>query len=350
MKKVYRAVGGMAGSSMDGLDLVKADFWKENEKWRFNIIGEGITITYSVDLFERLSSSANLSLSDQQQLDVDFGLWIGGHIKNFLGQEEVDVLAVHGHTLFHVPEEGVSWQLGAGEQIAAQSGILTVTNFRTEDITKGGQGAPLVPLGDFELFSEYDACLNLGGIANLSIKRQRIAGDICPCNQVLNYYASKLGKEYDEEGEFARSGAIDLHFYASLEANDFFQCSFPKSLPNHFLSSELLNTVTPLVGLRTYSDFIADQVVKSLLASDQSTGKLLVSGGGAFNSFLIELIQEKLSNWEVIVPSHDIVCFKEALIFGLLGLKRILGEINVLSSVTGAQSDSSSGTVHRPKS
>jgi len=349
MKKVFRVVGGMAGSSMDGLDLIKVDFWKENEKWRFEIIGEGTTIAYPMDLFERLSNATDLAPSDQQRLDLDFGLWIGGHIRSFLGEEQADVIAVHGHTLTHAPAKGISWQLGAGEQIAAQSGILTVTNFRTEDIAKGGQGAPLVPLGDFELFSDYDVCLNLGGIANLSIKGKRIAGDICPCNQVLNYYASKLGKGYDEEGEFARNGAMNLDFYTSLEANQFFQRSFPKSLPNHFLSSELLDRVTPQVGLRTYTDFIADQAAKSLTASNQSTGKLLVSGGGAFNTFLIERLKEKLSNWEVIVPSEDIVCFKEALIFGLLGLKKILGEINVLSSATGAMNDSSSGTIHHPK-
>ncbi len=333
---------------MDGLDLALTVFRYEEGVWSFEIVNS-TTYSYPEEIYTRLKSATKSSPQIQHQIDIDFGVWIARQAHDFLNGEKVDLFAIHGHTLIHSPEQGVSWQLGSGRKIADSTGILTISNFRTEDIGLGGQGAPLVPLGDFLLFGEYDACLNLGGIANLSIKDLKTAGDICPCNQVLNYYANRLGHVYDAEGSLARVGHLDLEFYKAVESQNYFDLPFPKSLPNDFLSVDLLDTVEALTGLRTYVDFISDQVAKTLDQINTSKPRLLITGGGAFNSFLVEQIKSRLPAWQVILPSIDIVCQKEALIFGFLGLKKLLGEINVLSSVTGALSDTSSGVIHDPK-
>lgn len=346
MKKEYQVVGGMAGSSMDGLDLAHITFINEHQEWDFEI-KKCQTIAYSDELFKKLENASRIDLSKQKELDLEFGNWIAATINKFNGQHDIDLLAIHGHTVLHKPEERISWQLGSGEIIARETGIIAVTDFRDEDVKLGGQGAPLVPFGDFILFDEYDACLNLGGISNISIKELGIAGDICPCNQVLNFYARKLGNDFDEDGNLARKGQLDLDFSNKLNSVPFFKKPFPKSLPNQFLSEELLNSTDPFNGLRTYTEFIGSQIAKTLV--DVKRGKLLITGGGAFNSYLVETLAKELPNWDIHIPSNDIISFKEAIIFGFLGLKKSLGEVNILRSVTGASRDTSSGVIHLPK-
>lgn len=349
MKKEYCVLGGMAGSSMDGLDLALISFQQNEDKWKFRVVRSG-TVSYPKRLFDQLSQSSKMSAEEQKSLDVDYGEWIGEQVNQFLKDSQLpELLAIHGHTIIHEPENGVSWQLGSGEKIAAITGITAITDFRSLDVKIGGQGAPLVPLGDFELFSDYDACLNLGGIANISLKELKIAGDICPCNQVLNYYANQLGFAFDDKGNLARKGSIDTDFLVKLNSNTFYKKPFPKSLPNQFISNEILDFTLPENGLRTYSEFITDQISASLKNLKQGDKKLLVTGGGAYNSFLMELIQRKLSDWEVVTPHEEIISFKEAIIFGFLGMKKYLGEVNVLRSVTGASHDTSSGVIHLPK-
>ena len=346
MKKEYQVVGGMAGSSMDGLDLAHITFINEHQEWNFEVT-KCQTIAYSDELFKKLEHAASNEINKQKELDIEFGNWIAAKVKKFNGQNDIDLLAIHGHTVLHKPEEGISWQLGSGEKIARETGIISVTNFRDEDVKYGGQGAPLVPFGDFILFDEYDACLNLGGISNVSIKELRIAGDICPCNQVLNFYANKLGHDFDEDGGLAMKGQLDLSFIDKLKSVPYFKKPFPKSLPNKFLPEDLLDSIEPINGLRTYTEFIASEVARSL--TDTKKGKLLISGGGAYNSTLVESIAKKLPYWDIHIPPKNIISFKEAIIFGFLGLKKFLGEVNVLSTVTGASMDTSSGVIHLPK-
>ncbi len=349
MKRDFIVLGGMAGSSMDGLDLALIRFYQSKETWNYESI-KLETIDYPQHIFKELRESPHKSIKLQKALDISYGHWISEKINHFLiDQKKPIICAIHGHTVIHAPVKKISWQLGNGQVIADKTGIATVTNFRDKDIALGGQGAPLVPFGDFHLFKEYDACLNLGGIANLSIEVSQKAGDICPCNQVLNYYAGKLGLPFDESGNQASKGQIDDIFLKELENISFFKQSFPKSLPNHFIPTSLLDTLSPVDGLRTYSEFIASQIFRALKTENTSRPTVLITGGGAFNTFLISRIATFLPKWQVIVPSEDLVSYKEAIIFAFLGLMKKLERVNVLSTVTGARADSSSGVIHLPK-
>uniref|UniRef100_UPI0032EAEC27 anhydro-N-acetylmuramic acid kinase n=1 Tax=Ekhidna sp. TaxID=2608089 RepID=UPI0032EAEC27 len=345
MKTSYSVIGVMAGSSMDGLDIALVDFSLREDSWLYKI-QKAQTVPYEKELFQQLKASPDDEKEIQLQLDDVFGKWIAEQINLFKKDNAgVDLAGVHGHTVLHRPQDGISWQLGSGEVISKISQIPVVTDFRTLDIQLGGQGAPLVPFGDFQLYRGFDACLNLGGIANISLQSSQTAWDICPCNQVLNYFAIKLGKPYDEGGNLARTGNLHKSFYESLSDLPYFSLKPPKSLPNNFIPSAILDDTNPTDGLRTYIQFIADQISKSLI---NKHGRMLVTGGGAHNDFLIEVIRSKLNNWEVVVPDSQLVDFKESLIFAFLALKCFRNEINVLASVTGASKDSSSGVIHLP--
>lgn len=349
MKREFIVLGGMAGSSMDGLDLALLKLFVENTKWHFQIM-KCETIEYPTDLYARLKTAPSQSTEDQKNLDDIFGSWIAQKIKTFLQHTKTpELFAIHGHTVMHTPDKKISWQLGNGQLIADLTKILTISDFRSLDIELGGQGAPLVPFGDFNLFDKYDACLNLGGIANISIQSSRLAGDICPCNQVLNHYARQLGLPFDASGNQSKEGSIDHVFLKQIEEIPFFAKPFPKSLANDSIPQSLLDKVKPKVGLRSYTEFIANQVAFSLQNVKANDAKLLITGGGAFNSFLVSRIKASLPDWKIVTPDADLISFKEAIIFAFLGLMRIQNEINVLSTVTGASRDSSSGVIHLPK-
>ena len=336
----------MAGSSMDGLDLSYVVFEQKENEWHYNL-GKCETIEYPQNFYERLKESPTQNKGIQEKLDEDFGEWIAKSINEFMkGLPPVDLPGVHGHTVAHNPKQKISWQLGSGEVISSKLEIPTVTDFRSKDINYGGQGAPLVPYGDFTLFNQYDACLNLGGIANISIKESKTAWDICPCNQVLNFFAAKLGSPFDADGFLARSGNFNSSFHSNITSTAYFNQAPPKSLPNNFLDSKILDSIDPKDGLNTYCDIIAELVQKSLSTSNGS--KLLITGGGTFNGFLIGLIRQKLKAWDVHIPGEKLVAFKESLVFAFLALKRLRNEINILSSVTGASKDTCSGVIHLP--
>ncbi|MFK7954007.1 MAG: anhydro-N-acetylmuramic acid kinase [Ekhidna sp.] len=350
MKTQYSSLGIMAGSSMDGLDIVHSNFKKIEGKWTYEV-EKRKTVPYNLEVYDRLKASSKMVHQEQKLLDIDFGVWISDCIKEFIGKDdiELDFIAIHGHTVIHEPHRGISWQLGSGEEISKRTGITTITEFRTEDISLGGQGAPLVPVGDFYLFDEFDACLNLGGIANISVKKNRMAWDISPCNQVLNFYASKLGESYDENGYLSRSGEVDMDFIRRIEQNDYFNCQPPKSLPNEFLKRELLDQISPRNGLRSMTEFVVKQIAKDINEMEGSNLKMLVTGGGAHNDFLVERIKYHLPNWEITIPTPDLIDFKEAIVFAFLGALRFAGKVNTLASVTGATKDSSSGVIHFAK-
>lgn len=350
LKSTYSTVGVMAGSSMDGLDVIHVSFNESGGNWDFSI-ENGETISYDPELYDKLKESSSQDLREQELLDLEFGNWIGVKVGDFIRkhQVKVDSLSVHGHTVIHQPQNNLSWQLGSGAEIAKKTGITTITNFRSTDISLGGQGAPLVPMGDFQLFGEYDACLNLGGIANVSLKESKTAWDITPCNQLLNFYANQLGKEFDENGDLSRQGNLNNSFIKQMGEIDFFRAQMPKSLPNNFINVELLRQLNPKDGLRTITEFIAQQTASDLSNTIINKPKILVSGGGAHNHFLVERLIHHLPNWEVIIPSKPIVDFKEAIVFAFLGVLRERKETNILASVTGASKDSCSGVIHFAK-
>ncbi len=300
------------------------------------------------------------------QLDVKFGQYLGCLVKKFCGQltENVDFVSSHGHTIFHQPTElGLTFQLGHGGALAAAAGLPVVCDFRSADVALGGQGAPLVPMGDRLLFSEFGCCLNLGGIANLSAERPdgtRLAFDVCAANQLLNALAAEAGLAYDADGALARAGKELPTLRAALDAPEFFVRAAPKSLGREWVEKNSLAALkaaadAPLPDrLHTAVRHIAGQLGRAISSAfatlpAETDCRVLVTGGGAYNGFLLECLREELAgSIAVVVPEPAIVEFKEALIFALLGVLRWRGEVNTLASATGASRDSSGGAIYAP--
>lgn len=344
----YKVIGLMSGTSLDGLDLVAVEFQQNSEKWNFRIM-EAETVTYSAEWENRLRNSTELSGEKLIQLHTDYGRFLGTEINRFIKNSGFvpEIIASHGHTVFHQPENHFTFQAGSGANIAAETGITTVADFRTGDVALGGQGAPLVPVGDGLLFGKYESCLNLGGFANISFEKdgKRVAFDICPVNFVLNDLARKLGKPFDQNGESGRNGTIDNQLLEKLNQLDFYKQLPPKSLGKEWMDIQFFPVIeasdlSVQNKLRTVYEHIALQISKAVPAN----GKILITGGGAFNTFLIQLIK-KHTPAEVVIPENTIVDYKEALIFAFLGLLKMGDKTNCLASVTGAKRDSSSGVV-----
>ena len=350
----FKVIGLMSGSSLDGLDIACVNFSHDNKRWFFQIVEAG-NVPYSEEWKNKLSEAFNKNESELKDLDIEYGKYIGSVTKRFIDKYELEpkLIASHGHTIFHIPENSYTLQIGDGLEIANATGITTINDFRTEDVSKGGQGAPLVPIGDKFLFADFPICLNIGGIANVSydIDNKRIAYDICMANQLLNYLANKLGYDYDNNGQFARQGNINQDLLNLLNNNSYYDKAAPKSLGREFFENYqhqiIDNSSLPLRDLlATATEHIAYQIVKATNSLEKT--KMLITGGGAKNNFLIERIS-KMSKHEIIIPDTMIIDYKEALIFAFLGTLKMEGKINVLSSVTGASSDSSSGKICFPK-
>ena len=345
------AIGMMSGSSLDGLDLALVRFQEEDGKYRFQIL-EAETLPYPERWKTQLAEAFHKRPEDLVQLDKDYGKYLGEQVLAFAKKHNAtpDFVASHGHTIFHRPEEHYTLQIGDGLELAKACGFTVINDFRSEDVSKGGQGAPLVPIGDKLLFSDYEICLNIGGIANLSYDEdgKRIAYDLCIANQALNYLANMNGLDYDRDGELARSGEVNMDLLKRLNKHPFYGQLPPKSLGREFFEAnqkELLKDLSVEDMLATFTEHIALQV--ALAVSVLPKSKLLVTGGGARNKYLIERLQARSSH-EVIVPEKMIIDYKEALVFAFLGLLRLEGKTNVLASVTGAESDSCSGRIWKP--
>ena len=341
----------MSGSSLDGLDLALVQFHSNDGKYGFDIL-KSQTLPYSSYWERQLSEAFHKRPDDLAELDKAFGDYLGRQVLQFIQENGIspDFVASHGHTIFHKPEEHYTLQIGDGQALANACGLKVINDFRSEDVSKGGQGAPLVPIGDKLLFSDYEACLNIGGIANVSYDEngQRIAYDICIANQALNYLANQKGLKYDKDGFLARSGKIDEPLLEKLNAHSFFRKKAPKSLGREFFETEqksLLKDMKTNDLLATFTEHIAMQIGQSLQHLPES--KLLVTGGGALNKFLVERIRCHTRH-QVVIPDKQIIEYKEALIFAFLGLLKLEGKTNVLSSVTGAESDSCSGKIWEP--
>lgn len=341
----------MSGTSLDGVDFAVVDFQLINNIWSFKI-KETKTFSYPKEWFEKLKFAAKLPANEIVFLNEAYTKYLNELIHQFINDNNVeglDAIASHGHTILHNPKAGYTLQIGNLQSLKNNIDCPIICDFRVQDVKLGGQGAPLVPIGDRFLFSNYDFCLNLGGFSNISFERdgERIAFDICPVNTVLNYYANKINLEYDADGKVAQLGEVSLDLLKELNANPFFSKSFPKSLGIEFVFEEvipLINTFELEIKdiLATYVEHIAFQISIQLLNSE---GKMIITGGGAFNSFLIRTIKKYTTNIEIERPNAEIINYKEALIFAFLGILKLKGEINVLSSVTGAQRDHSSGMV-----
>lgn len=350
-KTRYNVIGVMSGTSLDGIDFAHVTFDFKDGKWTFSI-HEAETAAYSDDMLRRLRTAITLPPADLSALNLDYTLYLSNCICRFLKRHHIsrpDAICSHGHTVLHQPADGITLQIGNLPEIKTHIKAPVVCDFRVQDVRLGGQGAPLVPIGDKLLFPEYTYCLNLGGFSNISfdIPNRRIAFDISPVNTVLNHYAQAAGRDFDDGGSLASSGTVDANLLEQLDRNPYYRKTFPKSLGFEFVLSEVL----PLLDdsglaveniLCTYCEHIARQIARAL---PQKTGRMLITGGGAYNLYLIDRIQAALPEVEIVVPESKIIEFKEALIFAFLGVLRLRGENNVLSSVTGARQDHCSGVI-----
>lgn len=350
--KTSLAIGLMSGSSLDGIDLALVRFTSDEGRYSYNIL-DATTLPYPEPWQQRLANAFLSKPEELVTLDKEYGAYLGQQVFDFVKRCAVkpDFVASHGHTIFHKPALRYTLQIGDGQALADHCGLLTINDFRTEDVSKGGQGAPLVPIGDKLLFGDYDICLNIGGIANLSYETngQRIAYDICIANQALNWLAQRKGLPYDKDGLMAQRGKINEKLLEQLNDNEFFRQAPPKSLGREYFETfqkDCLDCYDVQDAMATFVEHIAQQIGQS--TAELPKGKILVTGGGAHNGFLVKRIQQH-TNHQVFVPDSQTVDYKEALIFALLGLLRLEGHTNVLCSVTGAPSDSCSGKIWRPQ-
>lgn len=353
IKNTYNIIGVMSGTSLDGIDLVYAKF-ELKTSWQFSII-YAETVSYDVKWYDKLKNLVSYSTEELQKIDIDYTDYLSSIIKDFIKKyaiKAIDAICSHGHTALHKPENGLTYQIGNRSNLASLLNKLTVCDFRTQDVDLGGQGAPLVPIGDKLLFSEFDFCINLGGFANISteLNNNRIAFDICPVNIVLNHYVKPLGFDYDDKGKIGSTGQINNSLLDELNGLVFYQEMHPKSLGLEWVNSNIF----PLIDsfnleakdvLRTFVEHVSMQIASEI--NIKKNASVFVTGGGVYNDFLIKQIKFHSKN-NIILPSNNIIEFKEALIFGFLGVLKLRNETNCLKSVTGASKDHSSGKIYHP--
>ena len=347
----YRVIGLMSGTSLDGLDIAFCEFSQDENHWNYKILCAE-TIPYDDRWHNVLSTIESGSALDFVTTDIEYGHLLGRLTREFIDKYHLHphFIASHGHTIFHQPEHKITSQIGHGSAIAAETGLPVVCDFRSLDVALGGQGAPLVPIGDALLFDGFDFCLNIGGFANISYQaaNKRIAYDVCPANIVMNQLALQAGFGYDPDGMLAASGTVNQQLLGILDALPYYNLAFPKSLGKEWVVQHIF----PLLKnsdqstndlLATFCEHIAKQV--SAATEGEKGSKLLITGGGALNKFLITRIRHHATS-EIIIPDIHTINFKEALIFAFLGVLRRRNEINCLRSVTGAVKDSSGGAIY----
>jgi anhydro-N-acetylmuramic acid kinase len=354
------AIGIMSGTSVDGLDVVAAEFGQKENHWTYRMI-RSRAFRYPADLRKRLIECIGYTAEELIFLDHELGEFIGEHARLFCDEEGIlpDLIASHGHTVFHQPERRITCQIGDGQTIHQITNIRVINDFRKIDVLRRGQGAPLVPVGDKFLFGNYEFCLNIGGFSNVSFDnamKDRLAYDIGPANIILNYLARMESREFDDRGSIARSGKLINGLFDELNNLPYYSMNAPKSLGLEWVQKNIFSRIQPGQYLlpdlmRTFAEHVAFQInaaikrEKNLNFRDRNCN-VLVTGGGAYNDFLMERLRDQAEGFGYVLPEREIIEFKEALIFAFLGVLRLKGLINVWQSVTGAFQDSSAGTIH----
>jgi anhydro-N-acetylmuramic acid kinase len=353
--KSFRVLGLMSGTSLDGLDIVDISFdlYGENIKFKLH---EAHTFPYPKKLKTQLKKAKELSATKLLLLDNELGQFFGHKVNQFLelyqlNKREIDFVSSHGHTIFHQPKKGITLQIGNGPHGAITSRLKWICDFRKKDVALNGNGAPLVPIGDKLLFQDLaEGFLNIGGFSNVSFIRNNTsyAFDICPSNLIFNLFAEQNDTTYDENGRLGRLGDIDQKLLKTLNNLPYYKMKHPKSLGTEWLENSFLSVLPETISLDTITTcyhHVAQQIAKSL--KNEAIGSVLITGGGAKNNFLIELINFYYHG-EIVLPEEKIIDFKEAIIFALLGVLRADKQPNCLASVTGAQKNSISGIIHYP--
>lgn len=359
MQNIYTALGLMSGTSLDGLDLACCRFRQTPSGWLYDVLAAE-SVAYTTAWENDLREAVHWPAVELGVLDIRYGRWLGEQVNPFLRKHQlkVDLVASHGHTIHHRPELGLTVQIGHGRALADACRQNVVCDFRTRDVLHGGQGAPLAPVGDQELFYAYDICLNLGGFSNLSFVQdgKRYAYDTGMANMPLNDLARQAGKNYDHAGQMARSGKLIPELWNALNALPYYQKPFPKSTGYEWY----LREVSPLLKaseagipdkLHTMTQHIAYVIARDLTAISRGKNvSTLATGGGALNTFLIEALRQKLpKHIKLIIPERQLIDYKEAIIFALMGVMRLRGEANCLPSVTGARRAVSGGELFYPQ-
>ena len=355
IKENYNVLGVMSGTSLDGVDIAQILLRFNNQEWTY-VIEDAVTVPYSDQWVSRLKAEVDFNDTQLHDLDKDYTVLLAENINTYIKSRQIqaiDAVCSHGHTVLHQPQNGITLQIGNLPQLAKLIHNTVVCNFRVQDVAMGGQGAPLVPIGDSILFAQYKYCLNLGGFSNISFNEggARVAYDICPVNTVLNHYALQLGQQYDDGGAIAANGTVHEPLLQELSDLEFYKQPYPKSLGFEFVKE----TVLPLIdkyeisAQDKISSFTKHAAIVIAAAIDTTKkGSLLITGGGAYNNHLINTIGNMLEEVDIVVPDDKTIQFKEALIFGLLGVLKLRNEVNVLSNVTGATHDHSSGYIFMP--
>lgn len=345
-KLAYKLIGLMSGTSLDGLDICLVAFYWKDEKWSFDL-QKTEAIAYSETMLAQLKQSHLLSGLDLYKLDKQIGTFYAEAVNQFIDKNKIDrttidAIASHGQTVFHQPEIGLTVQIGCGQTLHVETGLPVINDFRKLDVLHGGQGAPLVPIGDLHLFSAFaDTFLNIGGFANISkIDGDHVtAFDVCPANICINHYTRQLGSEFDNDGAIARDSKFNQELFDQLNNLKLYQEDQPASLGLEWVEKEIFPLVDSLevsleVKISTATEHAAYQIARRL--NKLSAEKVYVTGGGAKNSYLMERVQHYL-NGKVVLPSYEIIDFKEALIFAFLGALNLAEQPNCLPSVTGAR-------------
>ena len=354
--KAIKVLGVMSGSSLDGQDMSVVEFREEKGKMHYKII-DAITIAYPENLRKRLSKAPSMSA---KKLMIDYTKALSTIVQRWIKKKghEFDFVSSHGHTIFHYPEKGLSKQIGNGGVLAKLTGYPVVCDFRNGDIALGGQGTPMAPLADRDLFPGHDMYLNMGGIANITffLKGKMSAYDICPCNQLLNYLSNQKGKAFDQDGKWASKGNINEALYHALGSNPYYQLSAPKSMDNQWIRENVFIVLDAFtIPIEDKLNTVAHFIVEKIMLEIQQQGynkkcSLFVTGGGTHNIYLAELLKEKMSiiGVHLIVPNPQIIDFKESVLIAYAGYLRILEQSNMISEVTGAKRDSIGGCIYLP--
>lgn len=367
--KRYHALGIMSGSSLDGLDLALCRFVVQKEPSHGRLIHEwellrGSTLPFSTQWKERLHTLPAADALGIMQTDVDFGHYTGRLVNQFLEKAgpKPDFIAFHGHTIFHDPSKMLTVQIGDGASVAAETSLPVINQFRHQDVACGGEGAPIASIADKYLLADFDFCLNLGGISNVTalLPDKIIAFDIGPANQILNALAAHRQLEYDDEGRIAAAGQVHQALLEQLNQADYYQQNYPKTLDNfwgrrHILSKLEASGLSLEDQMRTAVAHIAQQIawsLETLISKEklhQAGYSLLPSGGGVFNTFLMKELEQQLAqlNIKVQKPDPDFAAFKEAILMALMGVLRIENITNVMCSVTGAARNTIGGAIHQ---
>jgi anhydro-N-acetylmuramic acid kinase len=366
-KNIYHSIGLMSGSSLDGLDICYVEFQISSAQplqVNYKIL-EAECVEYDEEFRSALKNLGNASAFEFARRHTELGAYFGKLATAFIkrnGIGKIDLICSHGQTIFHQPSKRFTSQIGCGAQIAAQTNCKVVSDLRSMDVAYGGQGAPVVPVAEKYLFPDHKVFLNIGGIANISFHKDEevIAYDVCAGNTLLNYFAKQAGFDFDKDGALASKGKIISSLLEELNNIAFCKQPSPKSLGTEHVFKEWLplfdkyeNTTED--KLTTAVEHVAMQIdinlhskfkIQNSLPVRQA-GSLFITGGGAFNSFLVERIayHSKLPN---ILPNAKTIQYKEALAMAFIGLLRVLEIPNCLASVTGASKDSIGGAVYVP--